>query len=356
MRDFQTRPRQHQANSRTGSKGTEDQRFPAGVPPSDRYTNSKPKSKNADRPATKRGREQPTPPPPPPPRTESARQREKASFGSRTRGSHPPTDVRDEPPKSSKYRSPHSSSPYSSSPNPDASAQAPPPVPQRPRPTAKTDPPDTVNPHTMDKGNSPATTSTPPPRPREFPFQQPAQTTSPPHPVDLPKRSQQPAELKQSSGTIPMPPAAQDTNAKPASPEWESGNVETPNANEKSFPTPPTAPQIPASIDGVQPSVSDSETYLKDFKNYLEQWNLFKNRIIGHYRKRKETITELQNSGSGDIQQYYDWLVQDDDVRGLFIAACEEHERQFRQFREFMMLYHRRFSTTEIGGLLPSAV
>ncbi|KAK2926477.1 hypothetical protein FoTM2_013343 [Fusarium oxysporum f. sp. vasinfectum] len=271
------------------------------------------------------GREQPTPPPPPPPRTESARQREKASFGSRT--------------KSSKYRSPHSSSPYSSSPNPDASAQAPPPVPQRPRPTAKTDPPDTVNPHTMDKGNSAATTSTPPPRPREFPFQQPEQTTSPPHPVDLPKRSQQPAELKQSSGTIPMPPAAQDTNAKPASPEWESGNVETPNANEESFPTPPTAPQIPASIDGVQPSVSDSETYLKDFKNYLEQWNMFKNRIIGHFLARKGTITNLQNSGSGDIQQYSDWLVHDAEIRGLFIAAVEEHEIQFRQFRQFMMLF-----------------
>ncbi|KAK2926655.1 DnaJ domain [Fusarium oxysporum f. sp. vasinfectum] len=325
MRDFQTRPRQHQADSRTGSKGTEDQKFPAGVPPSNRYTNSKPKSKNADRPTTKRGREQPTPPPPPPPRTESARPREKASFGSRT--------------KSSNYRSPHSSSPYSSSPNPDASAQAPPPVPQRPSPTAKTDPPDTVNPHTMDKDNSPATTSTPPPRPREFPFQQPAQTTSPPHPVDLPKRSQQPAELKQSSGTIPMPPAAQDTNAKPASPEWESGNVETPNANEESFPTPPTAPQIPASIDGVQPSVSDSETYLKDFKNYLEQWNMFKNRIIGHFLARKGTITNLQNSGSGDIQQYSDWLVHDAEIRGLFIAAVEEHEIQFRQFRQFMMLF-----------------
>ncbi|KAI3561783.1 hypothetical protein IWW34DRAFT_913944 [Fusarium oxysporum f. sp. albedinis] len=299
------------------------------------YHFAEPKAKvNNGAPTTAAGRKRQTPHPPSP-RKASARGSAEASFGSRNNGSHSRTDSRAERrEKSSNYRPAHTSSPYAGSPNPDTSAQAPPPVPQSPSSTAKTDPP-----NTMDKDNTPPTNSTPPHQPPEFPFPQPAQTTASPHPVEPPKRSQQPAELKQSSGRIPMPPAAQDTNVKPASPEWESGNVETPNANEESFPTPPTAPQIPASIDGVQPSVSDSETYLKDFKNYLEQWNLFKNRIIGHYRKRKETITELQNSGSDDIQQYYDWLVQDDDVRGLFIAACEEHERQFRQFREFMMLF-----------------
>ncbi|KAK7575261.1 hypothetical protein V3481_017225 [Fusarium oxysporum f. sp. vasinfectum] len=349
MRNYKTPPRQNQGNPGTAPNGAKNGRFPAGVPPRNEYTKSKANTENKARPAIKTGGERPAPPPPPP-RTESARKHAKGFFGSRKEGSHPWTNVMDErPAQNINYCSSRASSRY-------ASAQATSPVFQRPSPAAKTDPPATVNPFTMDKDNSPPTTSTPPLRPREFPFPQPAQTTSPPHPVDLPKRSQQPAELKQSSGTIPMPPAAQDTNAKPASPEWESGNVETPNANEESFPTPPTAPQIPASIDGVQPSVSDSKTYLKDFKNYLEQWNLFKNRIIGHYRKRKETITELQNSGSGDIQQYYDWLVQDDDVRGIFIAACEEHERQFREFREFMMSCHRRFSTTEIEGLLASAV
>ncbi|EWZ77661.1 hypothetical protein FOWG_17950 [Fusarium oxysporum f. sp. lycopersici MN25] len=310
MRSYQTPPRQNQANPGTAPSGAKNRRFPADIPP-----------RNEARPATKTGVGR-SAPPSPPPRTRFANERAEASFGRRKNGSHPRTDVRDErPATNSNYRS------------------RPPPVPQGPTSTATTDPPVTERPQAMDKDNTPPTTSTPPHQPPEFPFPQPAQTTSSHHPFEPPEQPQQPAESKQSSGTIPMPPAAQDTNAKPASPEWESGNVETPNANEESFPTPPTAPQIPASIDGVQPSVSDSETYLKDFKNYLEQWNMFKNRIIGHYRKRKETITELQNSGSGDIQQYYDWLVQDDDVRGLFIAACEEHERQFRQFREFMMLF-----------------
>ncbi|KAF9781490.1 hypothetical protein IL306_013113 [Fusarium sp. DS 682] len=271
--------------------------------------------------------------------------------------------VGDEPPaKASSYSSRHNSSPCANGSNPDVSAQAPPPVPQRASPTTQTDPPATVRPRTMDKETAPPTTSMPPPRPHEFPPPQPAQTTSSLHPAQPSKQSQQPAESKQSSGTIPMPPTAQDTNAKPARPEWQSGNPETPNANEKrpgnpktpfnldkagsgggrefhevrlSFPTPPTAPQKPALILGVQPSDIDKETYLKDFENYLKQWNSFKNQIIGHYRARKDDVTKIQNSKSGDAQQYYDWLVQDDEVRGLFIAASEEHEIQFK---EFMML------------------
>ncbi|KAG7408865.1 hypothetical protein Forpe1208_v012440 [Fusarium oxysporum f. sp. rapae] len=345
MRNYQTPPRQNQANPGTAPNGAKNGRFPADVPP-----------RNEARPATKTGGGRPAPPPPPP-RRKFAQERAEASFGSRKNGSYPRTDVRDEPPaESSNYRSPHTSSPNASNPNPDTSAQAPPPVPQRPSPTAKTDPPDIVNPHTMDKDNTPPTTSTPPHQPPEFPFPQPAQTTP------SPKRSQQPAESKQSTGTIPMPPAPQDTNDEPAWTEWQSDT--TPNANEKrpgnpetpfnldkagsggvrefpkvsalSFPTPPIAPQIPASIDGAQPSVSDSESYLKDFKNYLNEWNLFKNRIIGHFSARKKAMNSLKNPGSDDIQEYYEWLVLDDDLRGLFIAAGEEHKRQFR---EFMMLF-----------------
>ncbi|KAJ0128585.1 25S rRNA (adenine-N(1))-methyltransferase [Fusarium oxysporum f. sp. albedinis] len=323
------------------------------------YHFAEPKAKvNNGAPTTAAGRKRQTPHPPSP-RKASARGSAEASFGSRNNGSHSRTDSRAErPEKSSNYRPAHTSSPYAGSPNPDTSAQAPPPVPQSPSSTAKTDPP-----NTMDKDNTPPTNSTPAHQPPEFPVPQPAQTTSSHHPFEPPKQPQQPAESKQSSGTIPMPSAGQDTNDEPAWTEWRSDN--TPNANEKrpgnpktpfdlgkegsgggreflkvcalSFPTPPTAPQIPALIHGVQPSETDRETYLEDFKNYLKQWNLFKIQIIGHYCARKETITKLQNSGSGDIQQYYDWLVQDDDVRGLFIEAGEEHERQFRQFREFMM-------------------
>ncbi|KAH7464497.1 hypothetical protein FOMA001_g17690 [Fusarium oxysporum f. sp. matthiolae] len=330
MRNYQTPPRQNQANPGTAPNGSKNRRFPTGVPP-----------RNEARPATKTGVGR-SAPPSPPPRTRFANERAEASFGRRKNGSHPRTDVRDEPPATnSNYRS------------------RPPPVPQGPTSTATTDPPVTESPQAMDKDNTPPTTSTPPHQPPEFPFPQPAQTTSSHHPFEPPEQPQQPAESKQSSGTIPMPSAGQDTNDEPAWTEWQSDN--TPNANEKRpgnpktpfdldregsgggrefrFPIPPTAPQIPALIHGVQPSEIDKDTYLEDFKTYLKEWNLFKNQIIGHFLARKGTITNLQNSGSGDIQQYSDWLVQDADIRGLFIAAVEEHEIQFRQFRQFMTLF-----------------
>ncbi|KAG7403772.1 DnAJ-like protein [Fusarium oxysporum f. sp. rapae] len=330
-----------QARARATPWRAEDQRFSAGVPNSKQYTKSKAEAaqpRNGAS-ATTTGGKRPTPHPPPPP-TESANQRKEASFGSRRNGFHPRTT----------HKPPATSSNYTS---------RPPPVPQGPTSTATTDPPVPEGPQAINKNKTPAPTSTPPPRPREFPFPQPAQNKSSPDPVEPPKQSQQPAEFKQSSGTIPMPSAPQDTNAKPASPEWQSGNAGTPNGNEKKpvnpktpfnldkegsgggrefhkFPTPPTAPQIPALINGVQPSEIDKETYLEDFKNYLNQWNLFKIQIIGHYCARKATITNQQNSGSGDIQEYYEWLLQDDDVRRLFIAAGEEHKTRFT---ELMMLF-----------------
>ncbi|EGU73013.1 hypothetical protein FOPG_19368 [Fusarium oxysporum f. sp. conglutinans race 2 54008] len=333
----------NQARARATPWRAQDERFSAGVPNSKQYTKSKAEAaqpRNGAS-ATTTGGKRRTPHPPPPP-TASARHRKEASFGSRRNGFHPRATQKDE--------APATSSNYSS---------RPPPVPQGPTSTATTDPPVTESPQAMDKDNTPPTTSTPPHQPPEFPFPQPAQTTSSHHPFEPPEQSQQPAESKQSSGTIPMPSAGQDTNDEPAWTEWQSDN--TPNANEKRtgnpktpfdldregsgggrelrFPIPPTAPQIPALIHGVQPSEIDKDTYLEDFKTYLKEWNLFKNQIIGHFLARKGTITNLQNSGSGDIQQYSDWLVQDADIRGLFIAAVEEHEIQFRQFRQFMILF-----------------
>ncbi|KAJ9412929.1 hypothetical protein FOXG_14106 [Fusarium oxysporum f. sp. lycopersici 4287] len=333
----------NQAKARPTPWRAQDQRFSAGVPNSKQYTKSKAEAaqpRNGAS-ATTTGGKRRTPHPPPPP-TASARHRKEASFGSRRNGFHPWATQKDE--------APATSSNYSSRPRP---------VPQGPTSTATTDPPVTESPQAMNKDNTPTPTSTPPPRPREFPCPQPAQTTASPHPVEPPKRSEQPAESKQSTGTIPMPPAPQDTNDESTRAELQSDNVETPNTNQnrpvnpktpfdsdkegsgggREFPTPPTAPQIPASIDGVQPSEIDKDTYLEDFKTYLKEWNLFKNQIIGHFLARKGTITNLQNSGSGDIQQYSDWLVQDAEIRGLFIAAVEEHEIQFRQFRQFMILF-----------------
>ncbi|KAK2667891.1 DnaJ domain [Fusarium oxysporum f. sp. vasinfectum] len=275
-------------------------------------------------------------PDPPPRRTASTRQNAGTSFGSSNNGSGPRKDVSDEPPAQfSNYRSPDKSSRYASTSIPDASAQAPPPVPQRPSPAVKTGPPDTVSPHTMDKGNSTPATSLPPHQPTEFRFPQPAQTMSSHRPSEPPKQRRQPAESKQSSSTMPMPSAGQGT-----SDEGQSDN--TPNADEKRPGKPETLFNLDEAGSGDARefhevsalSFPTPPTDTRNFGKYLAEWNLFKIEIIGHYVARIEDITKLQNSRTDNIEQYYEWLVQDDDVLGLFIEAVEEHEKQFRKFTE----------------------
>ncbi|KAF5707515.1 hypothetical protein FMUND_11048 [Fusarium mundagurra] len=171
--------------------------------------------------------------------------------------------------------------------------------------------------------NEPPATSSPPHQPPEFPFRQPAHTTSSHHPFEPPKQPQQPAGAKQSSSTIPTPSASQDTNDKrqsdntpnadkkrPGKPEAGSGDTrEFHKLFALEFPTPPTD--------------------TRNFEKYLEEWNLFEIEIIGHYVARQKDIAELQRSRS-DIKKYYEWLRQDRDLRGRFIEAGEEHEKQFR--------------------------
>ncbi|KAI1011600.1 hypothetical protein LB504_002331 [Fusarium proliferatum] len=114
------------------------------------------------------------------------------------------------------------------------------------------------------------------------------------------------------------------------------------------FPTAPTAPQIPAAaaVNGVKPSALTWETYVKDFEQYLKQWDAFNAQVVDHFATRKSHITRtreekgysfLENRGDADIQEYYNWLEQDMDVRRRWAAACEEHEHRFREFMAFRM-------------------
>ncbi|RKL49445.1 hypothetical protein BFJ72_g904 [Fusarium proliferatum] len=114
------------------------------------------------------------------------------------------------------------------------------------------------------------------------------------------------------------------------------------------FPTAPTAPQIPAAaaVNGVKPSALTWETYVKDFEQYLKQWDTFNAQVVDHFATRKSHITRtreekgysfLENRGDADIQEYYNWLEQDMDVRRRWAAACEEHEHRFREFMAFRM-------------------
>jgi hypothetical protein len=112
------------------------------------------------------------------------------------------------------------------------------------------------------------------------------------------------------------------------------------------FPDAPTAPQIPtaAIVGGVQPSALSWETYVKDFENYMKQWDVFNAQVVDHFATRKSHIARtraekgysfLETRGDTDIQEYYNWLEQDMDVRRRWTAACEEHEQRFREFMAF---------------------
>ncbi|KAM0563240.1 hypothetical protein ACHAPJ_000958 [Fusarium lateritium] len=114
------------------------------------------------------------------------------------------------------------------------------------------------------------------------------------------------------------------------------------------FPSAPTAPQIPTAVavNGAQPSVLSWEAYVKEFENYLKQWDNFNAQVVDHFATRKSHIARtreekgyafLETRGDADIQEYYNWLEQDMDVRRRWTAACEEHEQRFREFMAFRM-------------------
>jgi curved DNA-binding protein CbpA len=138
---FPTPPRRTTA-SKNATSGAQrwQSRFSSGVPPTAKQTfGSEPDAKKNAAKAFEnmrkntRGEARPSQPPPPPPRqpprTESARQRQEASFGSRKTGYYPrSTMTGDEPP--------FTSSNYTSSERRDV----PPPPPQRPGPNPMPDP------------------------------------------------------------------------------------------------------------------------------------------------------------------------------------------------------------------------
>lgn len=112
------------------------------------------------------------------------------------------------------------------------------------------------------------------------------------------------------------------------------------------FPCPPEAPRLPptVAIDGLKPNTASWVKYLEEFEVYLREWDDFNGQVVDHFATRKAHIAQTRASkgyaflgarGEGDIQSYYHWLQQDNDVRQRWNAACEEHERRYREFMAF---------------------
>jgi curved DNA-binding protein CbpA len=124
--------------------------------------------------------------------------------------------------------------------------------------------------------------------------------------------------------------------------------IKLPTVHPLVFPDAPLAPQVPTAVlvSGVQPSAHSWETYVKDFENYMKQWDVFNAQVVDHFATRKSHIARtraekgysfLETRGDADIQEYYNWLEQDIDVRRRWAAACDEHEQRFREFMAFRM-------------------
>ncbi|KAH7160784.1 hypothetical protein EDB81DRAFT_642364 [Dactylonectria macrodidyma] len=114
------------------------------------------------------------------------------------------------------------------------------------------------------------------------------------------------------------------------------------------FPTPPKAPNLPShvAINGMEPSVASWDKYVKEFEQYLKDWDVFNASVVDHFSTRKRNISHMRKAhgysfleahSDAHIQEYFDWLQQDSDVQKRWTAACEEHQHRFRDFMAFRM-------------------
>lgn len=119
-----------------------------------------------------------------------------------------------------------------------------------------------------------------------------------------------------------------------------------PKATPLVFPALPLAPNLPptVAIENMIPNAASWNKYLDDFGMYLQEWELFNAQVVDHFATRNAHIKRLRESkgyaflgsrSENEIQEYMSWVHQDNDVRQRWNAACEDHERRFREFMAF---------------------
>ncbi|KAM0465517.1 hypothetical protein ACHAPV_001569 [Trichoderma viride] len=110
------------------------------------------------------------------------------------------------------------------------------------------------------------------------------------------------------------------------------------------LPDAPLAPGLPLMVDGAKPNVPVWTKYLEEFEGYLRRWDIFNSQVVDHFATRKANISNARISkgysflgarGDTDVLEYYNWVEQDNGVRRMWLAACEEHETRFRDFMAF---------------------
>lgn len=119
-----------------------------------------------------------------------------------------------------------------------------------------------------------------------------------------------------------------------------------PKAQPLVFPSPPVAPRLPptVAVDAIKPTVASWNQYLDEFKIYLAEWESFNSKVVDHFSARNSRTASLRAAKGYDflgsrrddeIQEYYNWIEQDNDVRRRWNAACDGHEMHVRELMTF---------------------
>lgn len=123
-------------------------------------------------------------------------------------------------------------------------------------------------------------------------------------------------------------------------------SIKIPKAPPLLFPDPPVAPRRPPSvaISGMKPNVSSWMKYADEFEVYVREWDKFNSQVVDHFATRNQHISNtraekgygfLASRSDVEIQDYYNSVQQDNDVRRRWCQACEEHEQRLREFVAF---------------------
>ncbi|KAK2591808.1 hypothetical protein QQS21_010509 [Conoideocrella luteorostrata] len=122
--------------------------------------------------------------------------------------------------------------------------------------------------------------------------------------------------------------------------------VKLPKTHSLAFPDPPTAPVLhpTVAIEGMKPNATAWNIYLTNFEEYLRKWDEFNGQVVVHFATRQSHTQEtravngygfLAARGDADVQEYYSWVQQDNDVRRRWMDACEGHQNRMREFMVF---------------------
>ena len=96
--------------------------------------------------------------------------------------------------------------------------------------------------------------------------------------------------------------------------------------------------KFPAAPEAPQANLS-SWKYVQDFGSYLRQWHKFNNQIMEHLDARKgliKSIIEAERArGDAALQEYHSEVMQDNNLRERWIAACVDHENLLLEFMAY---------------------